>query len=460
MFRRKAYLLRRPVILIPLMMLLSRHAVSMSQGTLNRSQLQLFQNQYLAPSVTPGQRAGFSSLGADVQLKEDRKLWSFGFAGNGIASLNGTTENYFAVPDLYAVYRGTKKDLSFTIGRKREIWSEFDEQWKLGLWQPVAKWDYLSPQEQGLTGVFVNYQTDSVKLMMFASGLFIPDQGPNFRLKDGQFTSDNRWFEAPQSQALLREPFRINYALDRPSVTEIINQVSWGFKGTLGDTRDGYWFSLGTAIKPLNQLHLQIDPKLRIREEGVAVIHAMVVSHQVTAMEAGYRNDRERAWISVTRDAPNRPNLPRDWLQSSLYPALFIGAFYSHPADIFGLKRSQLSWSLLRRWDEKTSQSTGIAGDQVESSLQRFDFEQVGAIEWMVQPIDRLSRSFWVALKYMYSFPEKGGLLSTRFKWSFDRDMLVELGVDLLGADTEYTSGLMGRYRSNSRLIGGLSYAF
>ncbi len=446
-------MLRRPVIWIFVWM-------GVSASALNRSQLQLLQNQYLAPSVTAGQRAGFSSFGADIQLREEKKYWNFGFSGNGLASLNGTTENYVAVPDLYADYQGMQKDLRFTVGRKREKWSEFDEQWKLGLWQPVAKWDYLNPEEQGLTGIFVHYRADSVKLMMFASGVFIPDQGPNFRLKDGQFTSDNRWFEAPQSQALLREPFRINYALERPSVAEIVNQVSWGFKGTLGDTESGYWMSLGTAIKPLNQLHLQIDPKYRIREEGVAVIHAMVVNHQVTTLEAGYKRDRTRAWISITRDNPDRPNLPTDWFQASLYPAIFVGAFYSHAMDVFGLKRSSLNWAVLRRWDEKTSRTTGIAGDQVESSLQRFDFEQVVSLQWLAQPIDRWSESFWVAVKYMYSFPERGGLLSTRLKWGFNRDLLVEAGVDLLGADSDSATGLMGRYRSNSRLIGGLSYVF
>ena len=96
----------------------------------------------------------------------------------------------------------------------------------------------------------------------------------------------------------------------------------------------------------------------------------------------------------------------------------------------------------------------------MESSLQRFDYEQVAALEWIAQPLDRFTRSMWVALKYMYSFPEKGILLSSRVKWAFDRDLLFELGADLLGAETDYPLGLMGRYRSNSRVVGGVSYAF
>ncbi len=432
----------------------------------NRGEFGLFQNQYVSPSVTPNQHEGFSSLGGQADYKFIGRNWDYKSSANGILALDGTKENYFAVPDIFAVYKGFNNNIQVSLGRRREMWSEFDEQWKLGLFQPVARWDYLNPQEQGLTGVFFDYERHPYAVRVFVSGLFIPDQGPNFEIRDGEFASDNRWFSAPQTHALFRERFtKINYQVDRPPVSDIINQASFGAKITYGSRDEGYWVSFAEAIKPLNEFHLAIDPRYSISptqfsQQGVAIVHPIVVSDQVSSVEAGVTHDRERGWVSVTRDAPKRPDLPARYEQASLYPALFLGVNYAHGAEIFGIRRSEVQVSALYRWDERTTRAGGLAGDTVESSLQRFDFEQVAAVEWNIQPINLRSRSITFKTKYMYSFPEKGGLLSFRTGIGFDRDLRIDLGFDLLGADTDYTTGLMGRYRSNSRMTGGLSYIF
>jgi hypothetical protein len=432
----------------------------------NQSQLQLLQNDYLSPAVESDQRGAYSSLGGRISFKDVEKVWTFGIDSNGIAALDGTNENYIAIPDLYAAYRGLAPGVTVTVGRQRQQWSVFDEEWSLGIWQPMARWDYINPQQQGLTGVFFHYEADNFKLMLFGSGLFIPDQGPNFQLQNGQFVSDNRWFEAPESELLLRERVtKINYELDRPSVGSVINHGGFGFKGTLGDTHDGAWVSFAAAILPLNQLHISIDPTFstsltNFSQEALAVVHPSVVNHQITTLEAGFTEDDDRGWISITRDVPNHPDVPDSWEQSSLNTVLFGGICYARRVELLGMKRSEVKVAFLQRWDESSALNSGIAGDQVQSSYQRFDFAQVASIAWEAEPLQLATRTIRFGVRYLYSLPDQGGWLSTNAKMIFDKDLIFSLGFDILGADTDSTTSLMGRYRNNDRVLGGVSYVF
>ncbi len=432
----------------------------------NQSQLQLLQSEYLSPAVETDQRGAYSSLGGSLSFKDVEKVWTFEVNTNGIAALDGTNENYLAIPDLYASYKGFGPNVTVNFGRKRELWSVFDEEWSLGLWQPMTRWDYINPKQQGFTGVFVHYDMDDFHVVAFGTGLFIPDQGANFQIQDGQFVSDNRWFVAPESELLLRERVtKINYELDRPSVGSVINHPGFGVKGTLGDMKDGAWVSISAALLPLNQLHISIDPIFstsltNFSQEALAVVHPSVVNHQVTTVEAGFTEDDDRGWISLTRDVPNHPDVPDSWEQSSLNTALFGGVSYARRIEVFGMKRSEVKVGFLQRWDESSALNSGIAGDSVQSSYQRFDFAQVASIAWEAEPLQLATRSIRFGIRYLYSLPDQGGWLSTNAKMVFDRDLAFSMGFDILGADTDSTTSLMGRYRNNDRVVGGVSYVF
>ena len=40
------------------------------------------------------------------------------------------------------------------FGRRLHLWSEAEEEWNLGIFQPQFRWNPIRPSQQGLTGLF------------------------------------------------------------------------------------------------------------------------------------------------------------------------------------------------------------------------------------------------------------------------------------------------------------------
>ena len=151
-------------------------------------------------------------------------------------AFQASTEFYVGVPEVYVQPRKIAPGFSLTIGRQKRLWSRLDQEFNLGIWQPQLRWDYLQPMQQGLTGVFFDWSLSSaLRFSFFTSPLFLPDQGPQFRLRDGHFASANRWFAPPQSRVQLFEntPYAsaapLYFKLERPSEEDIVMHSSFGF---------------------------------------------------------------------------------------------------------------------------------------------------------------------------------------------------------------------------------------
>jgi len=93
---------------------------------------------------------------------------------------------------------------------------------------------------------------------IFTSPLFLPDQGPNYQLNNGQFTSSNRWFMEPQSRVAMFGGSRqapLYFEIDQPSEEQIIMNSSFGL-GVSYQSSSPFWFAANYAYKPQNQIHL------------------------------------------------------------------------------------------------------------------------------------------------------------------------------------------------------------
>lgn len=434
--------------------------------------LSLSRSTFLSESPTLDQRGDFSYVGANLQDTIEFKNSKFVVKANGLFAPGSKTERYFAVPEFY--YQAGRQNneqekakVTFSVGRKIETWSDFDEQWKLGIWQPQARWDYIHPETQGLTGFFLDVQVaPQVRMTALYSPLFIPDQGPGFKLQDGVFESDNRWFLAPQPKLILNEVNSpIHYTLDRPRAWDVVNQQGGALKLEVGDFEQGTWIRAAYANMPSNQLHLGIEPQKSIQvataDLTYVTIHPLVVRHEVASLEAGVRGEKSAATISYTIDNPSKPELPAIWEESILRKTRFLGVSVERKLPVGLVKRSTLKGLYLKRWDdgEKTAAS-GVVGDQVESSLDRFPYEEMAGIEWSGRFWNTVRRDLQVGVRYLYSIPERGALLTSFLALKTSREWQWNLGFDVIGAPGSGTRGLMGRYRSNDRVIGGVSYVF
>jgi hypothetical protein len=425
------------------------------------------QYEYLGEAPSPDQPTRIYSFLGEWQY--DRKFDFFELKSdiNLISAERESQTPYIGVPDFFmglpvVQSRGVK----LYLGRKVEEWSAFDEQWKLGIWQPMARWDYIHPETLGLTGAFVELESQFVQLRLFGTPYFLPDQGPNFELKDGRFTSNNRWFWTPQTQiGVLSQPTNLYFNLNRPSEEEVIHHSGLAASLDFGQQHMGPWARVAYSRKPRNQLHLGIDGQVEIFKEGrtQVTIHPEVVYHNVLTFETGLRGQQASFWGSVTHDKPEDPNLPEDWVQSELAEIYVYGAMLEHRLDFFKLRNAKIRYSYMQIDEKENIAEKELLGGSVKSSLDRFMFERVFSVEWVQSQNIKKSLGLRYGFKYFYSIPDDAGLLSLKTELLVGKNLILDLSADILGASEDAEdagSGLMTRYRSNDRVAVGMTYVF
>lgn len=462
--------------LIPLLSL----AASAQESGVNSLQLQMVQSQYLGETQNLSQNSAYSSFGFQFKSENQKNsshflpqtlFWSHGLNVLGLLSADGTEQGYFAAPEFYIGLNREeiKAKQRLFFGRKKLSWSRFDDEWRLGIWQPYVRWDYLHPRSQGLTGFFGQMErTEKFQFTLFATPLFLPDQGPQFEVVDGEFRSSNRWFRQPSNQhTVVNHDRRLVYSLDRPSEEEIIMNSAFGAQIFFGQQNDGPWLNVSFANKPINQLHIGIEGYHSITRVNsylttFAVVHPMVVRHNLITGELGFNSEDFRGWISITEEHPNKSKVPEAWEESSLNHARFLGASFSHRINIPGLRSQWLKYSYMTMQEDLPNKDLEIQEDKLESSLDRYPFQEVMSVEWTAPLISRQQTRLDFGLRFLHSFPERGSLLSAKVEWMWGAQTRWDIGADILGVENENapSKGLMSLYRNNDRIMGAMTYVF
>ena len=441
----------------------------------NYLDLNLRQNRYFGAVASPTQDSNYNLFAADLNLETQSSGFAYKLNSVAQGDLKNRDEFYLGVPEAYVQPRKIAPWFNLTIGRARRSWSKMDEEFNLGLWQPQLRWDYLAPVQQGLTGVFFDWRlSPGLSFTFFTSPLHFPDQGPQYRLNNGSFESSNRWFEQPHSRlqfqgnSAITKDAPLYYQIDKPSEEDIVMHSSFGL-GMHYEFAKGFWSNWNYAYKPRNQIHLGIDCSncARIGSpqplEVTAVIHPKIIKHHVATWEVGFQRVDDHGWLSLTGDFPNKSGFPETYQEASLDSTLIVGAGYSHFVfEVLG-KPSWLGYAYVRAFELEKSRSGGPLNEgQVKSSLDRYPYRELAAIDWRMDITRTKARALAFRSRYSYSVPERGGWLSTTAELR-QGPLTWMLGADILGADVDPNSenaGLFSTYRANDRLFGGVNYVF
>ncbi len=433
--------------------------------------LGLKQNRYLGTVQSDRSGKNYTLVATDLNLETQSEGFTYKLNPVAQGALEASDELYFGVPEAYVQPRKIAPWFSLTIGRQKRSWSRLDEEFNLGVWQPQLRWDYLAPVQQGLTGVFFDWSLSSqVRFTFFTSPLAIPDQGPQYQLRDGQFSSNNRWFEQPHTRLQfqgnnLSKDAPLYFKLDRPSEEEIVMHSSFGL-GLQYQIAPSFWSQFNYAYKPRNQIHLGIECSNCVNItnlEVTAVIHPKIVMHHVLTWETGFDRVDDRGWISLTGDFPNASGFPEEYYQAPLSSMIIVGAMYQHYWRRWIGKPSWLQYSYMRAFEVGKDRGGGLmSNDQVRSSLDRYPFQEVAAVDWRVELTQHRKNQLSLRNRYSYSVPEQGGWLSTSLSL-VQGQLTWSLGADVLGANVDPNSadaGLYSTYRGNDRFFGGIAYVF
>ncbi|MGE0526670.1 MAG: hypothetical protein AB7G93_12615 [Bdellovibrionales bacterium] len=450
-------------------------SLSHADTATNYLDLDLRQNRYLGDVQHSAQKSNYTVFSGDLNLETQSPGFTYRLNPVVQGAFEIEDELYFGVPEAYVQPRELAPGFHLTIGRKKRTWSRLDEEFNLGIWQPQLRWDYLAPVQQGLTGVFFDWSLSrNVSFAFFTSPLSLPDQGPQYRLRDGQFESSNRWFRQPHRRVALFEdtPFAADaplyFEIDQPTEEDIVMHSSFGF-GIQYHSDGPFWSQMNYAYKPRNQIHLGIECKSCAKIGGgvpvevTAVIHPKIVKHHVVTWETGFERVDDRGWFSLTGDFPNSSGFPEAYEEAELNDLLVAGFAYQYYLGAWIGLPLWVQSSYMRSFELSKTRGRGpLAQDDVESSFDRYAFREVVAIDGKFLLSQKTKNQLFLRHRYSYSVPEQGGWLTSALDWA-QGALTWSVGVDILGSRVDSNSadaGMLTRYRANDRVFGGLSYVF
>lgn len=422
-----------------------------------RSEARLFSDSFVSSQFAATERTDYQFVGAhlqtDLEKKQPLQLDVRGGIAFGAPLLNylNFREFYFqqALPDYQKL----------TIGRKLHSWSELDQVWNLGLWEPVFKWNPLSPDRQGLSGLFWEVEKQNLKVLIFASPLFIPDQGPSFEIENGEFKRGNPWFRQPPSTLrLFEESTDIEYNIVRPPESEIVMQSSYGGYFEIGQD-EGLKAQLSYIYKPSNQLALGYSKIINTATLAANVdVYPQVFYHSLAGVDAIYKKGPIRFAVSLNYDRPSREKTFNDNLTAPVYSDSYLTSMSFE----FDFGHYQVSATQLEILGGEITEADEIIQNQKRTLNTRFLY--TSAQQLALKSHHELSRGRALTTQMAYIFSQKDGFSLIRASgvarlsrlWSFFGEIqFVKQDKDLLEVQSEIL-----QYANNDRFMLGVAYVF
>lgn len=440
---------------------------------------------YLNREKPPAGVPDYSQFGAHFKTETEGRFFK------GVLELGGSfataVENYsnVYVPEAYlelptsgfaeAEFEGDFR-ARLTVGRRLETWSVLDRAWDLGLWEPLNRFDALRPIDQGLTGAFVEAGTGALRLVVFASPIYIPEQGGSFSLQNGKFRSSSPWFVEPTDRLILfSETTQVQYDLRTPSTGSVIAHPSGGVLLRYGSFQDGFHAQTSYAIKPRNQLSTPFEGSLNLTDTtsfAFVQIEPQVIYHQLAATDVGYglvSSDGERSFsvgVSALYDMPINEEAPARLTYQDLDPLLLLSPRVAFGFGIGTLTDVELSLSYLSSSGGGFTMRGPFASEKNVFGS-RVPFREAVALDGRVA-VGRGRRStFTLGSRWIEELAEKGSLLSADASLDFSvngqtQDWRVSLIGDVLGSRLapNENQGYVSRYRGNDRWMSQLRLVF
>ncbi|MDR3607654.1 MAG: hypothetical protein P4M08_09770 [Oligoflexia bacterium] len=383
---------------------------------------------------------------------------------------------YYEAPEAYIGAPIANSAVRVDVGRKLEHWNLLDERWQLGIWQPRFLWDYIHPEEVGLTGVFLSAEGSGVRFVVFGSPLFVPERGVPINIENGQLTSQSPFFVSPPSNVqVLGVPTTVDYQLNVPSISSIILHPSAGYLLHVGENT-GPWIQGAQSFSPMNQLITAYSPSLVTTSNTSSVeipVYPRVMSHYLTSVDMGYQVGIFSATLSSLWDVPIQQTIASNLVSESVIPSLAISPSVDLRFHIpnWGMVHTYLSF--LGQWGGNAPDVAGPTAVQditANAGDERYPYQRAYMIGGESGVPGASYLGAWadhvaISARLLYDITHRGTILSADVRFQPLARWQINFGADLLGSTEELAAGqspvdLIGRYKANDDFRGGLSYAF
>lgn len=405
----------------------------------------------------------------------------FGVQGSGNAAIGpiiGDTEfvgavglapkgstGFFDVPEGVVGVRSKNSNVSFLFGRHKTTWSELDQDWNQGIWQPRNRWDYLNPIPVGLIGGFFKIETPLVTTELFASPIFLPETGAPSTLENGTFVSNSPWFRPPSPfMSFNQQLVPIKYAMEPFSAGDLISKFGASARMRVGHRDSGPYLQLAGGYKPMNQLMIGYDGLLNLSSQEANIRLKPTVGYQrLVGVDGGILN-----WNGISQKFSILS-------ETALMPPVSDNFTYQQAANAMSYStttqwtwnerdRSVVSLGYLRRIGGNSGDLGSLASAPGQSIFEdRYTFSSAaklgvatgfGFMNWS---------KLFVQSDLAYDFLNQMEVFKLKFTFQAREDLAFLLGTDLLGSQLPsdvYSQNWIRSFSYNDRVYGGMTYVF
>ncbi|MBX3018894.1 MAG: hypothetical protein KF767_13470 [Bdellovibrionaceae bacterium] len=361
------------------------------------------------------------------------------------------------------------RQANFAVGRRKVNWSQGDEDWELGLFQPQYRWNVLRPQSQGLSGAFLTLGQPAGRGWSFelmGTPIFIPDQGAGYVLQEGRFQRVSPWFQnlpreiRLQGSDLVRT---LDYNIEIPQLERIVFNSGYSLRLAFDDHAHPSQFSVSLGYKPMNTLSLGIDGWAEAGSRAPVRIEPTVMYHKLASVDYAFRTNPEtlRGFEFRAGALVEESELPREQkadLTYATYRPMVVGT------TSLGYRNRGLAARVgyIRRSGGETQMVGPKAEELKDVALSRIPYREALSAELGITPYRRGVRSLELRTRWTE------GLSETYSRWTLDANWAIDqswgVWADLVLVRAEKATGrnpdLFTAFENHDSLRAGVSYAF
>lgn len=350
------------------------------------------------------------------------------------------------------------------LGRHLMVWSQGDEDWNLGLFQPQYRWNVLRPTSQSLTGISVNVGEgagEGWNLVIFGSPFFVPDQGAGYVLTDGRFQNVSPWFQSlPREIRLSGSDVvrRLDYQIQVPQLEKIVFNPGYALRFGFHDHNSPHQLSFALAYKPMNMLSLGVDGWAEYQTRAPVYIEPSVIYHRLAAADYAYRwgdFDFRAGLTSENSDSPR--DQKTDLTYATYRPMVVTTTSLGYSARRWGGRLG-----LIRRQGGETETLGPKAAELADVFSDRLPYRDAVALEgfWNSRPFSGQQLQVgtrWIeGLSETYSLWTLDAKLSLGGEWSVWGDLVLVRAQRTEGHDPR----LFTNFENHDSIRTGVTYVF
>lgn len=431
---------------------------SVGAGAYKSSEFTIAQDSFISPDFDSTEKTNFQYLGISSKLVTEPA--SYFAAGLDVeAKLSSQSSlSYLNPRELYFGLQGGGV-VSTMIGRKMYNWSFVDQIWKFGFYEPHFKWNPLFPSAQGLTGAFFNVGNSFLGFTLFATNVFIPDQGASFEISDGKFQRANPWLPIlPNTAKIAGQDDDVGYVVHVPEVREVIDNPGYAARAYVGEVDQGLFAQGAIAVKPPNQLQLGFRPLLTAQNRIDLHVIPKVGRHHLSSADIGYGQKTWMLGISYLREAMDLIKFESDYTYQEYTPIEVGTAFI----EIKPKSDAKIKMAVVKTSGGDSTVTGPYAAQSKDYLPGRLPFSEAGLVEAELKFRFSRRQNFAPKLSFIQGAANDFQILGIGATYSWNPNWNASIQGLLVKSDdsAEAIKSSAYQFENNDSVNMGLSYVF